>query len=208
MTESAFNRPVPVQEQQAALKAEPKPKSGAEIINDEMLQIARDIQAREEAALVGLDTVSRGAIVDGLRENPIVDFGMTANEPDVRILSMEEARELTAEEASRAIEAAMQERIAEAIDNDIETRARIAAIPESAFAAQITEERGLRYEGTFQGNPIVSDPSLPPGFVGAVHLTAEQLEATKHLKPGEAWAKAGEALEPEPAKKPEDLDGF
>lgn len=109
MTESAFNRPVPVQEQQAALKAEPKPKS-----------------------------------------------------------------------------------------------------------VQLTDERGPGFEGTFQGDPIISNPAMPPGVVARVRLTAEQIEATKHLKPGEAFAKAvagigeslGKVLEPEPAKKPEDLDGF
>ncbi|MCC6379442.1 MAG: hypothetical protein IT519_11570 [Burkholderiales bacterium] len=85
---------------------------------------------------------------------------------DALIADENDARELTEAEASAAIEAAMQQRIAEAIDNDLETRARVTAIPVSGFAAQITEERG------------------------------------------EAWAKAGEALEPEPAKKPEDLDGF
>lgn len=175
MTESAFNRPVPVQEQQAARKAEPKPTPLAD------------------------------AIAHGTDEYDI--FGGAPTNPPQPIPGTE-GRELTEAEASAAIEAAMHERIAEAINNDLETRARVAAIPVSGFAAQITEERGLRYEGTFQGNPIVSDPSLPPGFVGAVTLTAEQLEATKHLKPGEAWAKAGKALEPEPAKKPEDLDGF
>lgn len=55
---------------------------------------------------------------------------------------------------------------------------------------------------------VVSDPSMPPGVVGAVRLTAEQIAATKHLKPGEAWAKAGQSLEPEPPAKVEDLDEF
>lgn len=130
---------------------------------------------------------------------------------DALIADENDARELTEAEASKAIEAAMHERIAEAIDNDIETRARVAAIPVSGFATQLTEE--MRYEGTFQGEPVISNPAMKPGDVVRVRLTAEQLEATKHMKPGDAFIKAigadaGEALEPEPAKKPEDLDGF
>lgn len=120
-------------------------------------------------------------------------------------------RELTEAEATKALEAVMQERIKEALDNDIETRARIAAIPVSAFEEQIIAERGedaIRYEGTVLGNPVVSDPSLQRTIIAAVHLTAEQIAATKHLKPGEAWAKAGQSLEPEPPAKVEDLDEF
>lgn len=196
MTESAFNRPVPVQEQQAALKAEPKLKSGAEIINDEMLKIARDLQAREEAALVGQpmtapDVDTTTTEYRGIDRAQFID-------PIHPILGIPAGRELTEAEATKALEAVMQERIKEALDNDIETRARVAAIPADS----------LRFEGTIQGNPVVSDPSLPPGFVGAVTLTAEQLEATKHLQPGEAWAKAGQSLEPEPPAKAEDLDEF
>jgi hypothetical protein len=209
MTESAFNRPVPVQEQQAALKAEPKLKSGAEIINDEMLKIARDLQAREEAALVGQpmtapDVDTTTTEYRGIDRAQFID-------PIHPIPGIPASRELTEAEATKALEAVMQERIKEALDNDIETRARVAAIPVSAFAAQIIAERGedaIRYEGTFQGNPIVSYPTMPPGVVGAVRLTAEQIAATKHLKPGEAWAKAGESLAPESPAKVEDLDEF
>lgn len=180
----------------------------------------------------GLDTVSRGAILDGLRENPITEM-LNAPNPMAQIArdmqAREEAalhsqaraaadnatthvtayrgidraqfidpihpipgipagRELTEAEATKALEAVMQERIKEALDRDIDTHAR--------------------YEGSVLGNPVVSDPSMPPGVVGAVRLTIEQLEATKHLKPGEAWAKAGQSLEPEPPAKVEDLDEF
>ena len=186
MTESAFNRPVPVQEQQAALKAEPKLKSGAEIINDEMLKIARDLQAREEAALVGQpmtapDVDTTTTEYRGIDRAQFID-------PIHPIPGIPASRELTEAEATKALEAVMQERIKEALDRDIDTHAR--------------------YEGSVLGNPVVSDPSMPPGVVGAVRLTIEQLEATKHLKPGEAWAKAGQSLEPEPPAKVEDLDEF
>lgn len=201
MTESAFNRPVPVQEQQAALKAEPRSlaREAYEIGKEQEAEAATQAEALENALHDDETPTAPQDVIDALiAEN---------NEAG------ELSRELTEAEASAAIEAAMQQRIAEAIDNDLETRARVAAIPVSGFAAQITEERGLRYEGTFQSNPIVSDPSLPPGVVARVRLTAEQLEATKHMKPGDAFLKAieadaGDALEPEPAKKPEDLDGF
>lgn len=172
MTESAFNRPVPVQEQQAALKAEPRSlaREAYEIGKEQEAEAATQAEALENALHDDETPTAPQDVIDALiAEN---------NEAG------ELSRELTEAEASAAIEAAMQQRIAEAIDNDLETRARVAAIPVSGFAAQITE-RDLR-----------------------VTLTAEQLKATKHLKPGEAWAKAGEALEPEPAKKPEDLDGF
>jgi len=194
MTESAFNRPVPVQEQQAARKAEPRSlaREAYEIGKEQEAEAAAQAEALENALHDDETPTAPQDVIDALiAEN---------NEAG------ELSRELTEAEASAAIEAAMQQRIAEAIDNDLETRARVAAIPVSPLSGEPAST--IRYEGTFQGNPIVSDPSLPPGFVGAVHLTAEQLEATKHLKPGEAWAKAGEALEPEPAKKPEDLDGF
>ena len=237
MTESAFNRPVPVQEQQAAKVAEAK------------------VEADIETLTQGLDTVSLGAILDGLRENPITEMLNTPNpmaqiardmqareeaalhsqaraaadnatthvtayrgidraqfiDPIHPIPGIPAGRELTETEATKALEAVMQERIKEALDNDIETRARVAAIPVSGFAAQIIAERAedvIRYEGSVLGNPVVSDPSFPPGVVGAVRLTAEQLEATKHLQPGEAWAKAGQSLEPEPPAKVEDLDEF
>lgn len=259
MTESAFNRPVPVQEQQAGLKAEPR--SAAREAYEIGKEVEAEQAAREEEAasrlddepatapqsvideligenndLDGLDTVSRGAILDGLRENPITETLNAPNplaemarsaleadddatthvtayrgisraqfiDPLHPIPGIPAGRELTEAEATKALEAVMQERIKEALDNDIETRARVAAIPVSAFAGG----GAVRYEGTFQGNPIVSNPTMRPGDVVAVRLTAEQLETTKHLKPGEAWAKAGQSLEPEPPAKVEDLDEF
>lgn len=195
MTESAFNRPVPVQEQQAALKAEPR----------NMAREAYEIGKEQEAEAAAQAEALENALHDD--ETPTAPQDVI----DALIADENDARELTEAEASKAIEAAMHERIAEAIDNDIETRARVAAIPVSGFATQLTEE--MRYEGTFQGEPVISNPAMKPGDVVRVRLTAEQLEATKHMKPGDAFIKAigadaGEALEPEPAKKPEDLDGF
>lgn len=197
MTESAFNRPVPVQEQQAARTAEPKLAPGELPEGAGLTTPPFGTGEAEDIDLAGLDTVSRGAILDGLRENPITEM-LNAPNPLAQLAhdfqAREEAalhshaRELTEAEATKALEAVMQERIKEALDRDIDTRAR--------------------YEGTIQGNPVVSDPSTPPGIVGAVRLTAEQLEATKHLQPGEAWAKAGQSLEPEPPAKVEDLDEF
>lgn len=243
MTESAFNRPVPVQEQQAARTAEPKLAPGELPEGAGLTTPPFGTGEAEDLDLAGLDTVSRGAILDGLRENPITEMLNAPNplaemaraaleadddatthvtayrgisraqfiDPIHPIPGIPAGRELTEAEATKALEAVMQERIKEALDNDIETRARVAAIPVSGFAAQIIAERAedaIRYEGTFQGNPIVSNPTMRPGDVVAVRLTAEQIAATKHLKPGEAWAKAGQSLEPEPPAKLEDLDEF
>lgn len=206
MTESAFNRPVPVQEQQAALKADltrivpraddlivvpplqdrghlsthPNFPNGLEIPGVGTVPVHSTAEyAIDDLDLAGLDTVSRGAILDGLRENPITEM-LNAPNPLVKLArdfqAREEAaihthaREPTAAEATKALEAVMQERIKEALDNDIETRAR--------------------YEGSVLGNPVVSDPSFPPGFVGAIRLTAEQLKAIEHLKPGETFRNA------------------
>lgn len=138
MTESAFNRPVPVQEQQAARKAEPR----------NMAREAYEIGKEQEAEAAAQAEALENAIHD--------DEAPTAPQDVIDALIAENneagelSRELTEAEATAVLEAAMHERIAEAIDNDLETRARVAAIPESTFAT----------------------------------------------------------LEPEPAKKPEDLDGF
>jgi hypothetical protein len=56
---------------------------------------------------------------------------------------------------------------------------------------------------------VLMDPVQPiHGTVTRVTLTDEEVAATRDLKPGEAWAKAGQSLEPEPPAKVEDLDEF
>lgn len=175
-----------------------------------MAQIARDMQAREEAALHSQARAAADNATTHVTAYRGIDRAQFID-PIHPIPGIPAGRELTEAEATKALEAVMQERIKEALDNDIETRARVAAIPVSGFAAQIIAERGedaIRYEGTFQDNPIVSNPTMRPGDVVAVRLTGEQLEATMHLKPGEAWAKAGESLAPESPAKVEDLDEF
>lgn len=183
MVESAFNRPTPVQEQQAALKAEPKlapgeVPAGAALttypFSDEPPDPEDNPIVTHQTIPVDVEYPSQQGVISSLPAGnkpqreiepfplPTLIAELTAageiveNDPSlsaIDVLETREERELTEAEASAAIEAAMHERVKEALDRDLELRA-----------------------------------SLEKGDTLRVTLTGEEVAATRDMQPGEAWA--------------------
>lgn len=195
MTESAFNRPVPVQEQQAARTAEPTrivPQS------DDLIVVP---PLQDRGHLSTHPNFPNGLEIPGVGTVPVHSTS------EHTLLSVDEAASLEADAARVASDAELRH-IMGGPDPGATTRDDYLGIDRDLVAEGDGPLPVHRYEGTVLGNPVVSDPTMQRTIIAAVHLTAEQIAATKHLKPGEAWAKAGQSLEPEPPAKVEDLDEF